>query len=110
MLALNSSLLNREYILIKCSEGFGFDHFYEQSPCNRSIEDYTEVFSTIYKWNISSIRSKMRHRWTTIAREVDPLRLIFINFGFPAFTPGLHSAETALELSNNKSFLAICRI
>jgi hypothetical protein len=39
----------------ECSEGLGFDHFYVQYPCNFPIEDYTEIFCTIYKWNISSI-------------------------------------------------------
>jgi hypothetical protein len=52
----------------------------------------------------------MRHRWTTTAREVDPLSLIFINIDFPVVTPGLHWAETALEFSNDKTLLAICRI
>jgi hypothetical protein len=83
MLALNRSLLN------KCSEGLVFDHFYVQSPCKPPIEDYTEIFCTIYKWNIPSIQCKMRHRRTTAAREVDPLSLIFINFDIPALTPGL---------------------
>jgi hypothetical protein len=40
----------------KSSEGRGFDHFYVQSPCNPPYEDYTEIFYTIYKWNISSIQ------------------------------------------------------
>jgi hypothetical protein len=56
------------------------------------------------------IQSKMRHRQRTTAREVDPLSFIFINFDIPALTPGLHCSETALEFSNNKTLLAICRI
>jgi hypothetical protein len=36
----------------KCSQGFGFNNFYVQSPCNFLIEDYTEIFYTLYKWNV----------------------------------------------------------
>jgi hypothetical protein len=90
MLALNRSILNREYNLINVLKALAFDHFYVQSPCNPLIEDYTEIFYTIYKWNISSIQCEMRHRWMTTAREVDPVSLIFINFDIPALTPGLH--------------------
>jgi hypothetical protein len=61
----------------KCSEGLGFDHYYVQSPCNFLIEDYTEMLYTIYKWNVSSIQCKMGLRWSTTARKVDPLSLIF---------------------------------
>jgi hypothetical protein len=32
------------------------------------------------------------------------------NFNIPVHTPGLHWAETAVEFSNNRIFLAICRI
>jgi hypothetical protein len=34
ILALKSSLLNREWILKKYSEGLGFSHFYVHSPCD----------------------------------------------------------------------------
>jgi hypothetical protein len=68
------------------------------------------IFGTIYKWNISSIQCKMRHRWVKTVREVNSLSLIFIYFDNPALTPGLHSAETAPEFTNNKFLLAIYRI
>jgi hypothetical protein len=48
MLALNRSFLNRECSLINA-------HFYVISPCNFLIEDYTEIFFTVYKCNVSSI-------------------------------------------------------
>jgi hypothetical protein len=45
ILALNRSLLNREYTLIYVwYEDLGFNHFYVQSPCNSLIENYTEIF------------------------------------------------------------------
>jgi hypothetical protein len=90
MLALNCSLLNREYTIIKCSEGLGFDHLYVESPCNFLIEDYTEIFNAIYKWDIFPMQCKTRHRQSTIVREVDPLCLILIDFDVPALTQGLH--------------------
>jgi hypothetical protein len=43
-------------------------------------------------------------------REVDPLSLILINFNIQVRTAGLHCVETTLEFSNNKTFLAICRL
>jgi hypothetical protein len=44
------------------------------------------------------------------ARKLNPLRLISINFNILALMPHLHCAETTLEFSDNKIFLAICRI
>jgi hypothetical protein len=79
MLALNRSLLNREYILINVLKALA-------SIVSVFIfEDYI-----IYKWNISSKQCKMRHRRTTTARKVNPLSHIFINCNTPAPTPGLH--------------------
>jgi hypothetical protein len=43
----------------KCSEGLGFDHLYVTYPCNSLIEDYTEIFYTVYRRNVSSIQCKM---------------------------------------------------
>jgi hypothetical protein len=77
MLALNRSLLN----------SLGFDHFCVQSPCNFLIGDYTELFYSIYKWDVLPIHFKMGLRWLTTARKVDPLNLIFINFNIPVLTP-----------------------
>jgi hypothetical protein len=44
----------------KCYESFCFDNFYMWFPCNFLIEDYTEIFYTVYKENIPVIRSKYR--------------------------------------------------
>jgi hypothetical protein len=43
-------------------------------------------------------------------REVDPPSLILIYFNIPMLTPGLHSAETVLEFSNNETLFEICCI
>jgi hypothetical protein len=94
----------------KYSEDVGLDYFYVQTPCDHLIEDYTEIFCTIYKLNIFSIQCKMRHKWSTTTRKVDSPNLSFINFDIPALRPGLYSAEASLEFSNNKTLLAICRI
>jgi hypothetical protein len=81
-----------------------------QSPCNSLIGDYTEIFYTVYKWNVLSIQCKRVLRWSTSAREVDPLSFILTYFNVPALTPDLHCTETVLEFSDNKTLLAICRI
>jgi hypothetical protein len=51
MLTLERSLLNRDYSS-KCYESLGFSHFYLQSPCNPLIEDYTQIFHMLAKWDI----------------------------------------------------------
>jgi hypothetical protein len=68
------------------------------------------MFYTTYKWNVSSIQCKMGLRRSTSEGEVDPLSLILIYFNILTLTPGLHCAETALEFSDNKALLAVCRI
>jgi hypothetical protein len=77
MLALNRSLLNREYTRYsnKFSEDLGFDHFYVQSQCNFLLENYIEIFYTIYNWNVSSIKCKTVLRRSMAAKKVDPLSL-----------------------------------
>jgi hypothetical protein len=90
MLALNRSLLNRKYTVINVLKALASII----CMCNIHVtffyQDYTKILYAIYKWNISSIHCKMRHRQLTTAREVDPLCLIFINFDIPALTLGLH--------------------
>jgi hypothetical protein len=109
MIVLNRSLLNREYILINVLKALTsiISTRFVQSPCNFLIEDYTEIFYTIYKLNVSSVQSKMEFRRSTTARKVDPLSLFFINFNIPTLTPGLHWAETTLDFSDNKTLLSI---
>jgi hypothetical protein len=43
-------------------------------------------------------------------RKVDGLSLIFIDFYAPALTPRDNSKETSLQLSENISLFAVCRI
>jgi hypothetical protein len=43
-------------------------------------------------------------------REVDRLCLLFVDFYVPVLTPLLDCIKTALQLSENISFLAFCRI
>jgi hypothetical protein len=44
------------------------------------------------------------------AGELDGLSLVFIDFNVPALTPRLHRSEAALELSENITLFAVCRI
>jgi hypothetical protein len=43
-------------------------------------------------------------------RTVDGLSLIFIDFYVPALAPRLNSTETSLQLSENTTLFAVCRI
>jgi hypothetical protein len=91
----------------KCSEGLDFNHFYVWSPCNFLIKDYTEIFYTIYKYNVLSIQCKKRLRWSNLMREVDCLNLVFTDFNVPTLTPGHHWVQATLEFSENVALLAL---
>jgi hypothetical protein len=43
-------------------------------------------------------------------REVDCLSLVFIDFYVPSLTPRIDCITTAVQLSENISLLALCRI
>jgi hypothetical protein len=43
-------------------------------------------------------------------RKVDVLSLIFIDIYVPVHTPRLNSTETSLQLSENITLFAVCRI
>jgi hypothetical protein len=54
MLVLNRSLLNTEYTLINVLKALA-SIISMCSLRNFLIEDYTEIFYTICKWNVSSV-------------------------------------------------------
>jgi hypothetical protein len=81
-----------------------------QSPCNPPIEDYNDIFYMINDRDILSISCKMCLRGPKSMRKVDNLSPIFINFYVPEFTPRLNSTKTSLQLSENITLFAICRI
>jgi hypothetical protein len=60
MLALNRSLLNREYILLNVLKALGSI----VSKCGLHVillsKNYTEMFYTIYKWNVPSFQGKKK--------------------------------------------------
>jgi hypothetical protein len=60
--------------------------------------------------DIPFIQCKMSLKGPKPMRKVDDLRFIFINFYAPVRTPGLNSAETSLQLSENITAFAVCRI
>jgi hypothetical protein len=77
----------------KCSAGLGFNNFYVQSPCNRLIEDYTEIFYMTEEGDIPSIQYKMILRRPKSIRKVDGLSLFSIDFMFQR----LHHVSIAVE-------------
>jgi hypothetical protein len=52
----------------------------------------------------------MHLRGPEYKRKVDALRLIFIEFYFPALTTRLNKSETSLLLSENIALFAVCRM
>jgi hypothetical protein len=69
------------------AQGLGCDFLDVWSPCHPSVEDDTEIFDTIYKWDVPSIQLKVAPRHSTSFREVYRLSLPFIILYFPAQTP-----------------------
>jgi hypothetical protein len=60
--------------------------------------------------DISSIQCKMSLRGPNSMRQADGLRLILIDFYVPALTSRINSNEISLQLSENITFFAVCRI
>jgi hypothetical protein len=81
-----------------------------KSRCVPLIEEYTEIFHMIDKGDIPSIQCKMSLRRPKSMRKVDYLSLILIHFYVPALTRRFNSTETSLQLSENITLFAVCRI
>jgi hypothetical protein len=64
------------------AQGFGCDFLHVWCSYHPSAEDDTEIFDTIYKWDVLSIQLKVIPRHSTSFREVDRLSLPFIDFMF----------------------------
>jgi hypothetical protein len=60
--------------------------------------------------DIPSILCKMSLGGPKSMRKVNGLALIFIDFYVPARTPRLNITETSLQLSENITLFAVCRI
>jgi hypothetical protein len=74
------------------------------------IEDYTEIFYISDKGDIPPIQCKLSLTGPKSMRIVNGPSFIFIDFYVPALTPRLNSAETSLQLSENITLSAVCRI
>jgi hypothetical protein len=81
-----------------------------QSTCNHLIEDYSKIIYMNDEGDVPSIQCKMSFRGHKYMRKGDDLSLIVVNFYVPALTPRLNSTETSLQLSENITFFAVCRI
>jgi hypothetical protein len=60
--------------------------------------------------DIPSIQCTMSLRGPKSMRKVDGMSRIFIDFYVPALTSRLSSIETSLQLSENITLFAVCRI
>jgi hypothetical protein len=81
-----------------------------QSPHNILIQVYTEIFYIIEDGDMPFIQCKMSVKEPKSMSKVDGLSLVFIDFYVPALTPRLNSTETSLQLSENITIFAFCRI
>jgi hypothetical protein len=81
-----------------------------QSQCNPLVEDIRENFYMIAEGDITSIDYRMSLSRPKSMREVHYLSLIFIDFNVLALTPRLNSTENSLQLSENITLFAVCRI
>jgi hypothetical protein len=81
-----------------------------QPPCNPLNEDYTKIFCMTDEAHITSIQCKMRLSGLKSMRKIDSLSLIFTDLYVRALTSGLHSTETALQLSENSEDRISCII
>jgi len=77
----------------------GNDPIYMTSPCNSAIENYTEIFYTFYKGDVSSFQRKMSFSLSMSTGEAHGLNLFFIDL----YVPELKSRSTAV--SSHCSFL-----
>jgi hypothetical protein len=87
MFALKCLLLNIKYILMYVPKALPCGFLDVWSPCQPSIGDDTEIFYTIYNWDVPSIQLKVVPRHSTSFRKVDRLSLSFIDLYVPALTP-----------------------
>jgi hypothetical protein len=80
------------------------------SPCNSSVKNYTEIFSTFYEGNVLSFQCKMiLERFPSVC-GVDGLSLILIDPYVPVLTSRLHCSEAALQVSGNIALFEVCCI
>jgi hypothetical protein len=80
------------------------------SPYNPLIEDYTHIFYVVQEGDIPSIQCKMSLRGPKSMTKVDGMSLTFIDFYVPALAPRLNSTEISLQLSENITIFAVCRL
>jgi hypothetical protein len=83
-----------------------------QSPSNPLIEDYTQIFNMIDEVAILPIQCEMSLMGPNSMRKVhvDCLSSIFIDFYVPVLTPRLSRTDTSLQLPENITLFAVCRI
>jgi hypothetical protein len=84
MLALNCSILNREYTVINALKAlYSIISMYDLYVI--LISKITPRYIT-HKYNITSIQCKKGLRRSTSKREVDPLSRFFLDFDIPTLT------------------------
>jgi hypothetical protein len=104
MLALNRSLLNREYILMIVLKALVLIiHM-----CNLHVillsNNKPGYFTLFTNMIFHPFNVRIESRYISVS-EADHLRLVFIDFNIPEFTPGRHSVEPTQDLALNVASL-----
>jgi hypothetical protein len=97
MLALNRSLLNREYDLIYVLKALASTI----STCNLHVILLLKILHDSGRGYVPSVQREASLSWSKSVREVDGPSVISINFNVPVITPRLNKTETALQLSED---------
>jgi hypothetical protein len=92
----------------KCSEGLR--SFLCADSCDLSVKDNTDILYAIYKWDVQSVKCKMRFDQSTAATEIEGPSYIVIILHVPALIPWLHRTEAALQLSQNTALFKACAV
>jgi hypothetical protein len=94
MLALNRSLLNKEYTLLNALKALAPIISMCTLHAILLSENYTEMLYMIDEGDVPSVQCNMNLNGSV--REIDGFSLIFIDVSIPALTPRLNSTETSL--------------
>jgi hypothetical protein len=108
MLALNRSLLSKEYTLMNVLKALALIIF----MCSLHVILLLKITLRYFTWLTKGMFHPFNVRWTSTGltvRELDGLSLNFIDFYVLALTPRLSCIKTSLQLSENIIF-SVCRI
>jgi hypothetical protein len=109
MLALNRSLLSKEYTLMNVLKALVLIIF----MCTLHVILLWKITLRYFTWLTKGMFCPFNVRWdpaTSTMRQIDGLNLIIIDFYVLVLTPHLSCIKTSLQLSENIIFFSACHI